>query len=284
MIFLLLSILCNVVLFIILKYFKSHNISTASAIVINYFAAAGAGMTFHFADTGRIELPQLPWFYVSFLLGFLFISVFIALAKTAQNISITAATIANKMSVIIPIIAAYFLYGDGFGILKTIGILLTLVAIFLTSESKNNSRNSILLPALVFIGSGVIDAIINYTQQKMLNESNGGLFTTYSFLCAGLTGIVFLFYLKYKSELVIGIKEIIGGVALGIPNYFTIHFILLALNRSDYDSSSLYSINNAGIVGTGALAAYVIFNEKLSKKALFGLLIAGIAIVLISIK
>ena len=84
------------------------------------------------------------------------------------------------------------------------------------------------------------------------------------------------------------IKSLIGGVALGIPNYFSIYFLVKALqemhNEFQMESSSLFMVNNLSIVILSVGIGLVFFREKLDKFKIFGLFLALVSLYLINCK
>ena len=134
MIYLLLSIVFNAVLFVIIKLFAKFNIDALQALVVNYFVAFLVGL--FFLDTNIVpkEIINEDWFTGSVLLGFIFISTFYVTTITSQRNGLSVASVASKMSVIIPITLGVILYNESLGFVKIIGILLALIAVYFTSK------------------------------------------------------------------------------------------------------------------------------------------------------
>jgi len=84
---------------------------------------------------------------------------------------------------------------------------------------------------------------------------------------------------KEKIEL----KSIIAGVALGVPNYFSIVFLIRSLQIKSIESSSLFTINNVGVVVLSTLVGLFLFKEQFSSKNFIGIGLAVLGIVLVSI-
>jgi drug/metabolite transporter (DMT)-like permease len=141
-----------------------------------------------------------------------------------------------------------------------------------------------LFPVFVFLGSGIIDALVNYANKRLIHsEKETALFSALLFFVAGLIGLLGLLYLIFIKKHRFQVKSILGGILLGIPNFFSIYFILKALETNFLDSSSLYAVLNVLIVILSALVGYSLFAEKLNKINLFGIVMAIIAIILIMI-
>ena len=88
---------------------------------------------------------------------------------------------------------------------------------------------------------------------------------------------------KIKGVLSLEFKNIIAGIVLGIPNYFSIYFLVKALRSDLFDSSGIFTINNVAIVIVSTLLGIVFFKEQLSLKNWTGIILAVISIALVSI-
>jgi drug/metabolite transporter (DMT)-like permease len=289
MIYLLLSILCNSVLLIILKYFDKYSVNNLQAIVVNYLTAFSLGLLNNNSTGNILSVPHMNWAWVALALGSLFILIFMLIAKTAQEIGISVATVSNKMSVIIPVAIAVLFYHNSLGWMKLTGILLALTAVFLTSKKEKEPGapvvkkwHIILLPIVLFLGSGIIDALVNYAQEKLILKTDSSLFVASGFGVAGCIGLcLVLFRIIVKGEH-FPLKSLVAGIVLGIPNYFSIWCMIEALNTRFVESSVMYPLNNMGIVMLCAGSSYLLFKEKFSAWNLAGIGLSLVAIALIA--
>jgi len=282
--YLALSILFTSVLFIIFKVYKKYDIDTFQAIVVNYFVAFALG---YFTSDKKLMVFQIanqPWFIGALILGFLFIFIFNILALTAQKSGVGVAAVASKMSVVIPIIFAVVVYKEELGVLKFIGIILALAAVVLVSIKRKIEfeKISYILPLLLFFGSGMIDTTLKYVERTFVTRSNTKLFTASIFLIAGIMGIVTLLI---KSKGIIHrlkFKNFVAGIVLGIPNYFSIYFLIKALQSPTIESSTIFTLNNVSIVMLTTLLGLFIFKEKLIKRNWLGIFLAILSIILVT--
>jgi drug/metabolite transporter (DMT)-like permease len=287
MAWLLLSIFTNSALLLILKGFSRYGVNTLHGIVVNYLTAGLLGILLSGIAIPLNEIPSQDWNWVPPVLGTLFISVFFLLAKTAQTMGVSTATVANKMSVVIPVAYAVVFYHEDFGLTRVAGMVLTLVAVYLaslpSSKAENKKPGKFWLPVLVFIGSGIIDALVNESKQHLVTDRCLPLFLSLCFLSAFSIGflVVVARMVVYKER--IAMKSIGAGIILGLPNYFSIYGMTRALGSNVLPSSALYPLNNIGIVMVAALGALAIFREKLSAANWIGLGISLAAIALMAI-
>ncbi len=283
MIWLLISIVCNTLLLLILKSFDRFGINTLHGIVVNYLTAGSLAL--YLASEQPAE-ANASWYWIPLVLGSLFISIFFLIARTAQTIGVSVATVANKMSVVIPVVLAILLYHDPVTFWKIAGMVIALLAVWLTTKTNEqqatgNSKNW-LFPVLIFFGSGIIDALINYAQQKAVPAEQSVRFIAYSFFAAFAIGAVILIIQLVRGSSKLAPRSILGGICLGIPNYFSIYALMRALQAGVFDSSTLYPINNMGIVALSAIGAFLLFREKLNRWNMAGIILAIGAIALMT--
>ncbi|MCH3885588.1 EamA family transporter [Tenacibaculum sp. MSW2] len=284
MIYLVLSILISSLLFVIFKLFDVFKINTLQAIVVNYIIAFSFGVFTSDISMSVAEVPKQPWFIGAFCLGFLFISIFNVLGITAQKNGLSVASVAGKMSVVIPIIFGIIVYNESVGVVKIVGILLALIAVYLSSAKNDNSPvkfKNLLFPLLLFVGSGVLDTALKYVETNSVSENNVPLFLATIFGCAFVLGSLLIVIQIVRGKLKFLWKNVLGGIALGIPNYYSMEFLLKAF-KTDIESSTLFTINNVGIVILTTVFALLFFQEKLIKKNWVGISLAVISIILVT--
>jgi len=282
MLFLLLCILCSSAIFVIFKLFDIYNINTLQAIVINYFTAFTIGVLSHHSTIVFSEVSSKPWFIGALILAVLFISVFNVMAITSQKNGVSVAAVAGKMAVVIPVLFGVILYNEHLNGQKIIGIILALLAVyFITLKNKNTtSKNaSLLFPVLLFLGSGIIDTTIKYVQTNYVSSEDTSLFSGVLFGLAGLFGIII--YAFKPSP--ITLKNGIAGIILGAINYYSIYYLLKALDTDKMQSAVIFTINNVTIVALCTLLGLFLFKEKLTTKNWIGIGIAIISILLITL-
>jgi drug/metabolite transporter (DMT)-like permease len=286
-IYLALSILSSVTIFVIFKLFSRYQINTLHAIVINYIVACSSGIIAYEGPINFSKIPSYDWFFYTLGLGALFIIVFNLMAITTQRSGLSVVSVATKMSVVIPIIFGLVYYKESFGVYKIIGVLLALIAVYLASIKKRDgltiSTKSFVLPLLVFIGSGIIDTSIKFLENSFVAENDVPIFSATIFGSAALLGLIILGFKAVQGNFTFQVKNVLGGIALGIPNYFSIFFLVKALRSDLLDSSGIFTVNNVAIVMISTLFGIILFKESLSSKNWIGILLAIVSIFLVTL-
>ncbi len=286
MIYLFLSILFSTGLFVIFKYFGIYKIETLKAIVVNYMVAFTLGFISSEKTITITEIPNQPWFYGAIFLGAMFVSIFFVMAITAQKNGISVASISGKMSVVIPIFFGVLLYGESINLLKITGIIIALIAVYLASikEGENDvKKGQLLFPMLLFVGSGIIDTSLKYIEEQFVPVEEVAVFSGSLFAIAAFFGSVLLGIKALKKRDSFGFKNIIAGIILGVPNYYSIVFLIKALQTDGFESSTLFTLNNVAIVIVSSIVGLILFRERFSNKNKIGVFLAIIGIILVSL-
>ena len=137
-----LDIVLTIVLFnlllIIFKVMAKYNVDNLQVIVVNYFVAGFCGLFMYWNQHHDLPLDSMgtsSGLIHATAIGLFFISVFNALALATQKVGMALPTIANKMSLIVPILLAFFYYQEPVSWLKVVGIIMALAGIYLSSVS-----------------------------------------------------------------------------------------------------------------------------------------------------
>mgnify|MGYP000271205586 FL=1 len=285
--YLLLSICASTLIFVIFKVVGKRNINTLQTIVINYFTAFTYGILSYDAPIIVSDIIQSKWFFGAIGLGFLFIAIFNVMALTAQRNGLSVASVASKMSVVIPIIFGLFFYNESLGWQKALGIVLALLAVYLASyKAKTDQRFSIKtlwLPIILFLGSGTIDTSIKYIETTYLADNGIPIFSATIFFIAGVIGIGLLSAKAIQKQFTFDPKSIVSGVILGVVNYYSIYTLLKALNVENFESSTIFTVNNVAIVMLTTLIGLLLFKERLLTKNWIGIGVAVLSIILVTL-
>lgn len=281
-----LCILCSSLIFVIFKLFSIYKIETPYAIITNYVVAGGCGFLFYKGGISVAEIPEKNWFWGTFALGIFFILVFNLMAAAAQKVGVSVASVATKMSLVIPVIFGVVVYNEKLSALKMVGIALALVAVYFASHKEKSltiKKYALILPLLVFLGSGIIDTTLKYMQEMYIDEAEFPLFSATVFGAAALTGILFMLIKSFKKSFKFNFRNILGGIILGIPNYFSVFFLLRALQGDLLNSASIFTINNVAVVMLTTLLGILLFKEKISLKNWGGIAMAVVSILLVAL-
>jgi hypothetical protein len=282
MLYIFFSVCCSVIVSVMLKLAKRYHIDIYQAITWNYSVAILLAWLFlkpHFQ-----HLHNAPVF-TYLLLGLLFPALFVVLAISVRLSGIVRTDIAERLSLFIPIVAAFLIFGEQINALKTAGIALGFVAIIFTIpwQKKKGSRipaNAWIYLLIVFAGMGVIDVLLKQIAALKTISYNTSLFIV--FALAFVFSLAGLLYQVITKKMRFSWPHILIGWVLGMANFGNILFYLKAHRVLANHPSIVFSAMNIGVIVLGALTGLIIFREKLSLLNKVGLLIAIVAIIVIA--
>lgn len=288
MIYLFLSILLSTFLGVIFVYFNKHKIDIFQAIVYNYWICVITGSLVLGNFPIHANSIQTDWFKMSIIMGVLFIIVFNLIGISSVLVGATITQTANKLSLTIPVVVSYFLYHENISWLKMIGILLALIAVILTMSKKSSGEKKKIplwefsLPIVLFVSSGVVDSITKYVQNKyLISEAISKSYIIAGFMVAAIIGSVILLFLYITGRKKFEFKNVLAGIILGVPNYFSIYYLIKALQNKSMNSSATIPINNIGVLFLVSIFGIFIFKEKLTRLNYIGLGLTLLAILFI---
>lgn len=298
MFYIVLAILCSVAIGVVFKFFDKYSINHFQAIVFNYLICVVTGCLALGAVPFEASMLQADWLPMMLVLGLLFISGFNFVSRTVKYFGIAISSVAQRMSLGLSVPFSIWFYNDPYTSLTLLGIGLALASVVLinipakhqevaVSSDDSPSKNTLdvsnvsssakkefpkwvfLYPIITFLVSVFIEIILQYLHE--VHEMQPAVESIVLFALAGTFGLVGMVVMRQR----LAWKNLIAGVALGIPNYFSIYFLLRALEN--WNGSVVYSVNNITVVALSAVLGYFFFKERLTPLNALGIVLALIA-------
>ena len=283
MLYIFLCICCSVAVSVLLKLARRYQIDVFQAITWNYSIAIV--LTWIFLKPQLTHLASAP-FYIYSLLGVLLPAIFVVMAISVFFNGIVRTEIAQRLSLFIPVIASFLLFGEHLTAFKSIGIIIGFAAIVcaipLKTQRSPNKRKTpygwaYLL--IVFLGIGIIDVLFKQMASFKAVSFGTSLLLVYiiSFILA-MFGLAYRFGSK-KSKF--SWPHILFGWILGIFNFGNILFYIKAQQTLSTKPSLVFSSVDIGVIVFGSVIGLLIFKEKLSLLNKIGIGLAIVAIMII---
>ena len=262
---------CSVIVSILLKLAKAQGFDVLQMIVWNYASASVLCFLWFKPDLQHISIINTPWWLI-IALGILLPSVFLCLAKSLQYAGIVKTEIAQRLSVVLSLLAAFFIFQEQFNTLKIIGIVLGVFAVLslLFSHQKDktgqsSTKQAMLYLALVWFGYALIDVLLKYTTGLGLQFA---VALNLMFICAFILSLA---YIAMTTKTVGNRKNILAGMGLGLLNFANIALYVKAHMLLKDTPAIVFAGMNILVVVLGALSGLIIFKEKLTPKIALGL-------------
>ena len=290
MIFIILAIIFSIAIGIIFKFFDRYNIDHFQAIVFNYVTCVVTGCLEMGSIPFNVSMLEADWLPIITILGLLFISGFFFVGKTVQYFGIAIASVAQRMSIGLSVPFSIWFYNDPYTSLTIVGIIMALCSVVLINVPAKVARADsatealkvvvpaaekkvptlvFLFPILALLISVFIEIILQYLH--VVHEMKPAVESIVLFGFAGLFGFVGIVLMRQR----ITFRNFIAGIILGVPNYFSIYFLLRSLET--WKGSIVYSVNNISVVAIAAILGYFLFKERLTRLNALGIVLALMA-------
>ena len=284
MIYVLLSVCCSVIVSVLLKLARRYSIDIFQAIAWNYSIAMLLTWLFYKPHLSSLQAEPM---YLYGALAVLLPVLFVIIGLSVKITGIVRTDVAQRLSLFIPLIAAFLLFNETFTWIKFAGLLIGVLAIICSIPWQKKDANGEPAPAnswiylvVVFLGMGVIDILFKQVALFKTVPYTTSLFAIYG-LAFVISQVILLFMVATK-RIKFTIRHIFFGWVLGIANFGNILFYLKAHQALSGNPSTVFSAMNIGVITLGALTGLIVFKEKLSALNKFGIILAIVAIVVIA--
>ena len=263
---LIIAVLCSVAVSVLLKVARKRNIAIQQAIAFNYIVALSLSWFLLKPDFKGLEftdfIAQSKNTPIFLALGILLPSVFIIMSKAVEFAGIVRSDAAQRLSLFLPILAAFLIFHETLSQSKVVGIVLAFVGLFCLL-SKPNQKSAVDFRGVlgligVWFGYGIIDILF-----KQVAKS-GGAFPTTLFIAFSLASCIMFIYLLFKRTQW-NVASFVGGIILGVLNFFNILFYIKAHQSFGSNPTLVFAGMNIGVICLGTITGALIFKEKISK-------------------
>jgi drug/metabolite transporter (DMT)-like permease len=274
-------------LLISFRVFGKMGVDNLNAIIINYWVCVLTGLLYPGNATELLSIREFkPWMLMAFITGACFLPTFFLMSYTVKNVSVTVATLAIKTSLVLPVMVSlvFLVPGQKVSASLWIGLVLGLGAIVLSSVRKEESGTPVswktyLLPAIVFLGSAMVDILVNIS--NTFSGINSTLFPLLAFSSSAITGGILMAVKWRREKIKLDAKTWFAGLILGIPNFLSILFLLRTLDYFNNNGAIVFPVVNISIIVLNTVVGIFVFKEKASTYTIGALLLALVALVLV---
>ena len=210
--------------------------------------------------------------------GFLYLASLFLMERNMRHNGIVLTSAFSKLGVLVPTLMAILVFRERPELMQLGGMAVALCAIGLIYFEKGafsqGSRKGLLL-ATLFV-SGLTDAMAN-----IYDKTGSALFKDHYLFYTFFAALMFAVLVNVKNHGKITGKEIGFGVLIGIPNYFSARFLLLALGS--VPAVITYPVYSVATIVAISLSGLLFFKESISKRKAFALLLVIAALILLNL-
>jgi hypothetical protein len=279
MIYVLLSVVCSVLVSVLLKLARRAEVDVGQAIAWNYVVTSALTALLLQPTLASLREPGVPWLALA-ALGILLPTIFLALAASVRHAGIVRSDAAQRLSLLLSLLAAFALFGEQLTAFKSLGIALGLLALLCMvwrSGHGTAERGAAgwLYPLLVFAGFGVIDVLF---KRVALAGVPLGASLQAMFALALLVAFAMQLWRRVQGQTRFTTRSALAGLLLGLANFGNILFYLRGHRALPQHPALVFASMNLGVVALGALVGLLLFRERLSRLNLAGVALAAVAI------
>ena len=263
MIYLILAILCSAGVSIFMRASEKYCQGHYGILLMNYVVCVLAGLILTGRGLTQPDGKGMPVTIVfGVVTGLLYCGSFILLQWNVRKNGVILSSTFMKLGVIVPAVLAVVWFGERPGWNQGLGFILAITAILMIHLEKGKIRTEKAYTIgllLLLLGGGLGDSMAKF-YDVYGNPGLGSFFLMLSFLVSGIISGILVFRGGEK----ITKYEVLFGVLIGIPNYFSARFLLWAL--ADIPAVITYPTYSIAAMALIGAAGVLMFREKLTKR------------------
>lgn len=287
MIYIALSVVCSVVVSVLLKLVPRFDVDVRQAIAGNYLVATLLTLGLLEPHPELLLLPVAhPAWRVLLALGVLLPAMFWVLAWSVRRVGVVLTDAAQRLSLLLPLVAAFTLFGEVLTLHKGIGMAIGLAAIaciVVRAVPRDHARcgaSGWWLPLVVFAGMGAIDILFKRVAQLTGTPFQDVLLAT--FVLAFVLAMLAIAWLYARGRARWRWRNAGGALLLGVFNFGNILFYVQAHRHLANDPALVFSAMNIGVIVVAALVGVWAFRERLGWLNRIGLALAVVAVLVLA--
>lgn len=263
MIYLILAILCSAGVSIFMRASEKYCQGHYGILLMNYVVCVLAGLILTGRGLTQTDGKGMPVTIVfGVVTGLLYCGSFILLQWNVRKNGVILSSTFMKLGVIVPAVLAVVWFGERPGWNQGLGFILAITAILMIHLEKGKIRTEKAYTIgllLLLLGGGLGDSMAKF-YDVYGNPGLGSFFLMLSFLVSGIISGILVFRGGEK----ITKYEVLFGVLIGIPNYFSARFLLWAL--ADIPAVITYPTYSIAAMALIGAVGVLMFREKLTKR------------------
>lgn len=208
--------------------------------------------------------------------GLLYLGAFALLQRSTARNGVVLSALFMKLGLLVPMAVSVLLFRELPGPGQTAGFLLAVGAIVLMNRGGGDSGRFGWGLILLLLTGGAADAMSKVFEQ-LGSADLASHFLYYTFQSALILCAAMVVWKKERFTW----AAAVFGVALGLPNYFSTRFLLLAL--SEIPAVIAYPTYSVATILTVTAAGLLFFKERLQKRQWLSMAVILLAIALLNL-
>ena len=260
MIFLCLAIFSSCAISLFMRISANRVSAKLSMLSVNYVICSLLGASYAGFD---LICPDVSGFSTTLALGIvggiLFLASFILLQRNTVRNGIVLSSVFMKLGLLVPMILSVLVFRELPTWTQVVGFCIALLAIVLINVKKGNPASRFHWELLVLLLTGGGADAMSKVFEALGPAALSNQFLFYIFAVALVLCVALVIYKKERP----GLWEVLFGVAIGIPNFFSSKFLLRSL--ADLPAVVVYPSFSIATILITTLVGVCFFKERLRK-------------------
>lgn len=278
MLFLLLAILGSSMVSIVMRISSGRIAANLSMLAVNYLVCSFLGAVYAGFDLWTWSTSGFAMMVgLGVISGILYLAGFVMLQRSVQKNGVVLSSVFMKLGLLVPIAMSLVFFHEIPTLAQIAGFCIAVGAIILINLKKNSGHGDfgmgLILLLLLGGGCDAMSKVFEVVGNAALSEQ----FLFYTFLMAFLLCAA----LVIRSGERPGMREMMFGALIGIPNFFSAKFLLLALTK--LPAVVVYPSFSVATLLVITLTGVAVFRERLSRLQWIAVAAIVAALVLLNI-
>ena len=260
MIFLLLAIFSSSMISILMRVSSDKVSANLSMVATNYLVCSMLGAAYAGFE---LVVPKVPGFSLTIWLGLisgvLYLTSLVLFQINTRRHGIVLSSVFMKLGLLVPIVMSVLFFREMPTASQAAGFCLAVFAIVMINLKSDGRQTGFGIGLIIMLllsgGADVMAKVFDVFAPGSLSSLY--LFYTFATACVLCLGLVL--YQKERP----GFRELLYGVLIGIPNFFSAKFLLGALTK--LPAVVVYPSFSVATMLIVTIAGVAVFRERLSK-------------------
>ena len=276
MVFLLLAVLSSALISIIMRLSAGKVSANLSVLATNYCICSLLGAGYAGFRLVPVQTPGFPvTLFLGLVSGILYLAALVMFQTNTAKRGIVLSSVFVKLGLLVPIAASVLFFREVPTAAQIAGFAIAVAAIVLINWQKDSSRFGLGLIVMLLLSGGadVMAKFFDVYGQEALSS----LYLFYTFGMAFLLCVILVIRKKEHP----GFREILYGILMGVPNFFSAKFLLASLGH--LPAVVVYPSFSVGTLLIVTLTGVLLFRERLRKAQWIALAAILAALILLNI-
>lgn len=260
MFYLVLSILCSALISILMRLSESRVTGKVLMLCVNYLVCtvlAALYTDFGVFSSGVEGLGRSV--VMGVIGGVLFLASFLLLQFNVEKNGVVMSSVFMKLGLLVPLTLSVCCFGERLRPVQIVGFLLALAGIVLINMEKERAAVKLRAALILLLLLGGASDSISKIHEELGDPALGDQFLFFIFAVALVLSVALALYRRERM----GAGELLFGLLVGVPNYFSSRFLLLSLR--ELPAVIAYPTFSVGTIVVVTAAGLLLFRERLGK-------------------